>query len=589
MKKRKLIKILASSLGVGGIAVVSATTVISCGSKQDEKLTAFIKAAKAETANNIVKNATPQAANWSYLIDMKDDLKISDTSVKGKVVTITITSASKAETAIFKATYVDGATYKVGDWKCSTPPASTTAGVHSWDEFLAAAKKETSANIIKNSHPPANTWTAGNTFLALTDAIPNVDKKTVTFTIANRQQEQSAQFVSTYTNNRIYQDTDWSLGSQPASDKAGLTFSKQTLPSADSQASGGNVTVKIDNTYYLGAQGGLWSSPDHKTWKKVKLPNFTDLYRVTAITKSGDNIFVGTDWFGPGTAPPEDNGFNHLYVSTDKGLTFNNATISDTADGKTIAGINAMLDVKGILYVGTQYGMWLDETAGTFTHSTAFNAPTTDLTATASQSTITQIILQKNGNILVGTDDNSIFMKTPSGDFTGIRIDGDTTTQANITFINQVKNGDIYLFASGTGKAADKQIATGLYKSTDKGVTWNLVLPAGNDGLVGRSIIQLNTVAYLSTNQGLYISDNEGKDFKINDTLGKGTDVKKVVKMDHTIYAATTKGLLTSAGFGLNYFTSNKTVPVTANINNIQIIGTDIFINSNLTGFYINS
>ncbi len=179
--------------------------------KEINNFIAFTKAAKAESAVNIVKNATPSAGGWNNLPDK--DLSKKFIEAVQNVVVLEITSDSKHEVAHFTATYTNNQTYKVSDWKCSSQPKK----INNFIDFTKDAKAETSINIVKNATPSAYGWNNLGT-KDLSKKFISATNNIVIFEIASDSKNEVAQFSATYIENQAYQVSDWKCSQQPIPD-----------------------------------------------------------------------------------------------------------------------------------------------------------------------------------------------------------------------------------------------------------------------------------------------------------------------------------------------------------------------------------
>ncbi len=171
----------------------------------------FTKAAKNETALNIIKNATPKPIGWDHLVE--SDLTKKLISITNNRVIYKITSVSKNQGAQFSAAYIQNQPYQLSDWKCSAQPKV----LPTFSDFIKLAKAETATNIVKNAKVKAKGW----------DALPKGDlskkfisatNNQVIFDISSKSKTEVATFSATYIKHESYQVSDWTCSSQSVYD-----------------------------------------------------------------------------------------------------------------------------------------------------------------------------------------------------------------------------------------------------------------------------------------------------------------------------------------------------------------------------------
>ncbi len=143
----KLMKKFKSGLiGLGLVIPIASVggVVASCGKKENPPAKPtfgdFTKAAKAETAVNIVAQTKPKG--WESL--PKDDLTKAIPTVVGQTVVVSIASTSTKKTAVFVATYVKDTAYNISSWKCPDGPKATV----SWTTFKTSVESNDAAAIF---------------------------------------------------------------------------------------------------------------------------------------------------------------------------------------------------------------------------------------------------------------------------------------------------------------------------------------------------------------------------------------------------------------------------------------------------------
>ncbi len=216
MKLKKLFKIVIM-ISTTAIPLTSASVILSScghnsGSKKPNKkfsFADFTKAAKAESSINIVNNASPGAKGWHNLVD--NDLTKSNFTMTDNTISVTITSNSLQEDAIFTATYTKDQEYKVNNWACTRDSHPLTT----FTAFVKAAEKESAINIIKYARTKAEGW---DNLVAsdLTKGIPTNNDNSVIMNISSKSLNQTATFTALYSKNTAYSTQDWYCSTQPS-------------------------------------------------------------------------------------------------------------------------------------------------------------------------------------------------------------------------------------------------------------------------------------------------------------------------------------------------------------------------------------
>ncbi len=122
------------------------TTTISCGHKRAPKpppkptFAIFLAEAAAETAIAIVDQTHPTGWDNAQPSELSINQHTNDHQSK-YVVVIIRTLSTKTEEATFTATYIKDQSYKVADWKCSSPPKK----ILSFAEYKAQIETDNSA------------------------------------------------------------------------------------------------------------------------------------------------------------------------------------------------------------------------------------------------------------------------------------------------------------------------------------------------------------------------------------------------------------------------------------------------------------
>ncbi len=586
IKKLRLVKVLTGSLGAVSLLSFGSGIVTSCSKKADNhSLAQFIKSAKAESAANVIKNASIKAQGWAGWVNATS-VFTKEVSTNKMIVIMVINFKSSNEIATFRATYTKGEAYKVDVWKCYDQPKNNDGKIHTELQFRADAQnavliKGAGNDIATKATPSQSGWKSDDGFKVIGALVINNDH-TVTVTIADRKQTQKAVYTATYTSNRTYQTIDWSANGASSISKDDLDFSKIVLPGVESGTENDYVTQTIAGVVYVGGVGGLWSSTDDKTFTKVKMNSdpMTNATKVIGIVEQGSeqqkNVFVATAPVG-GAKPDPNIGLLSAVVTPGTPLIFSSIAGDYFSHSLIMTSIAAY---KEKVYVGTTTGIFKSAGAGNKWLTTNFGG--------ASNYNITKLQFM-NGKIWATTEKNGIWrspVNQPGKDDNG-------TVFSNFEFKNL---GDIKIswmkYTSNNSYAyiASPAAAAGLYVlHTGK--------DDGNDGAVriwtpptakdeAYNISTIGNIIYLSTNVGLYVSPIAASlNLKIDENLGKTISVSNVVIMHDTLYAITNKGLYTSAGYDFDNFNLTTKIQSTK-MDRISTDGTHVFIHETGLGLY---
>ncbi len=592
IKKLRLVKLLTGSLGAVSLLSFGSSIVTSCSKKDavDHTLANFLKSAKAESATNVIKNASPKAQAWNGWLNPASTLTTNVSATK-TVVTMVIDFKSSNEKATFTATYTKGQTYKVDVWKCIIQPANDDGQTHTEAQFISDIQKAiiidgAGNDIATKATPSQSGWKNDDGFKVISALVKNANH-TVTLTVADRKQSQKAVFTATYTLNRTYQTIDWSANGASATNKDDLDFSQIVLPGAQTGTAKDYVTKTIEGTVYVGGVGGLWSSTDDKTFTKVKMnDNLTidSATKVIGIVEQGhSNIFVATTPVS-GTAPNADIGLISAIITPGTPAIF--FTIDPSFISRSII-MTSIVALNDKIYLGTTTGIFKSAGAGNkWLLATYINGPgALNITKLEFMNGKIWAATKENGlwrnpvNSAGKDDDGTVFSK-----FTGFSNleDGKDVTISWMKYIDG--NSYVYIDAASYGvKAGLHALYTGAVDGDD---TSSLAWAPATAADKAYNISSINNEIYLSTNTGIYISPKaKSVNFKINDTLGKTISVLNVVAMHDTLYAITNKGLYTSAGFGLDYFNLSTKLKA-AQMDSLSTDGTHVFIKENASGLY---
>ncbi|MCF6776641.1 PQQ-binding-like beta-propeller repeat protein [Thiotrichales bacterium 19X7-9] len=257
---------------------------------------------------------------------------------------------------------------------------------------------------------------------------------------------------------------------------------------------------------------------------------------------------------------------NGLSISSDNGEHFTSFT---TNDGILSNATNSVSVVNGILYVTTDSGL----------------SVTNDLGETNKKNWLS--ITTDNGllsNALFDTlvTDNAIYVASDKG---LSKVEVDTTDIQNLqdlvfqTILSGVKVYSLK-YTNGILYASTNQ---GLYISYDNGETFTLKNVI--NGLTNSQLWQVSVLGsnlYVATNSGIDVTTTEGLDFTSPTDLNNLT-IKKIIAIGKTLYVATSQGVAISPDNGINwqFSLSNEY------INSIYVNGNSIYAATYANGLYI--
>ncbi len=166
----------------------------------------FKKAAQAESAINILKNATIKA-NWN-IKSATDFIILTSNIVNQNTVIKTIVWQSTKEVVIFSATYHEYQSYKVSDWQCISQPKLAPT----WTDYWHNAYGELAWRIVKNAHPTKTAWINDDNSNFFFKGAKSNRNNTITLYIGNHSRHNAgAGFTAHYNLYHSYNVTDWKL------------------------------------------------------------------------------------------------------------------------------------------------------------------------------------------------------------------------------------------------------------------------------------------------------------------------------------------------------------------------------------------
>ncbi len=323
-----------------------------------------------------------------------------------------------------------------------------------WTEFKDAATHDSALNIIKSTHskqwvnPQAKNLTLGDFFI-------DEYAETISVKITNLLPYSTVKFTIQYPQNDQYNVADWVCNNDY---NFNFSYIANFPDQVDSLTQNTKITntinkiVTIDNTLYVGTQGGLFQSSDGKsfTQNKTVFTPFQPSLSVKLIKKINNVIYLGT-LYG-------------LYQSNDDGKTFifNNSVSKDT--------INKITMINKNIYIGTN-------SSGVYSSSNngkGFARIDSAGDAVANQPNIyytNTVIEEINHNIYIGNQKGNIFLSTNDGKT--FKKQYSFNAKVAISQIKMIK-GILYIGTAFNSQNFDNHSC--LYSSNDMCKTCNRVL-----------------------------------------------------------------------------------------------------------------
>jgi photosystem II stability/assembly factor-like uncharacterized protein len=237
-------------------------------------------------------------------------------------------------------------------------------------------------------------------------------------------------------------------------------------------------TSDSNNLYSASHDYGVFLSTNNgKSWSQSALGNRTTLCIASSPYKTGSdesNLFVGTEV--DGIFHSTDNGESWVQLNT--GLAVGSRLINCI----TVSGTNIFAGINGVLLSANNGASWTSVNSGLKQSSVNFIASSTDAGGT---------------NLFAATDIFGVFTSTNNGT---------SWTQTGLTsgFILALAvsytNGNTNIFA-GT--------SFGLYRSTDKGVSWTLLTNGFANSFISALAVSDSNI-FAATGTGVYLSTNNG-------------------------------------------------------------------------------
>ncbi len=444
-----------------------------------------------------------------------------------------------------------------------------------WTKFEDNAQHDSYLNIIKSSH--SKQWLnpqAKN--LTLDNFQVNEKTKTIAIKIANSNPYSTATFTIQYHQNDKYNAANWVCNNDYSfqlSDVDGFPNQVKSLINNQMIDNSVNQITEINNTLYIGADGGLFQSSDGKRF--IQNTTIKDLVHpsnpIQLIKKINKTIYVGT-LYG-------------LYQSNDDGTTF----ILNTSVNK-LDSINKITIINHKIYIGTNSsGLYSSSDDGkNFARidsagDAVANQPNIYYTNTIIEEINHNIYIgNKKGNIFISTDDGKTFKKRYS--FPHV---------SAITKIINI-NGVIYI---GTSIDSERlYLNSGLYTSTDMCKTCTKVnivgyydvidiIDSNNDILVAvknTDSLDRNT----NTENGVYIS-HDGKSFTKFNLLNQNDHNNYIVgikNINNILYVFANDKYYSSID-QKTFVTYNSDINNVGSFNNINYfaLGAYLYVNQKLT------
>lgn len=322
------------------------------------------------------------------------------------------------------------------------------------------------------------------------------------------------------------------------------------------------------NTWYVGSANGIYSSVDTgMSWQHVPQTGLRFGLRLqNDFILSGDNFLLSYEEIG-------------IYSSE----TGTNWIQSKNGFPPASAIDNCMITVGNDVWSGTHSdGVYVSSNGGdTWNHSGAAN-----ITVDTFPNSIIKSMLYAGNNILLAGgcgDGNGLWRSDDYGDSWTHITDG-----INPNF------GD-FLCVSSLAKSGNNLLAatySGMYYSTDEGLTWQASSGVGNDDYVEGIAVHDNVVCINVTglygNGGIYRSVNNGESF----TFTSGVVVDGV-SMDAdamgNFYAGSLFDVYRSTDNGITWTTAEVGIPPGSGGFAVKAVGQNVFVGNSAGVFYSNN
>ncbi|MCX6320022.1 MAG: Tc toxin subunit A [Bacteroidetes bacterium] len=347
----------------------------------------------------------------------------------------------------------------------------------------------------------------------------------------------------------------------------------------------------LNNILYVGTGNlfgssncnGLWTLKDgDKT--PIQVNEISPSANVLCLLSVGDNLYVGT-WdnniyilnnggllhtsSSPASVHSIQNANNTIYACTYRGLfTSNDAgttwtQLTDLNSKTPFTGFNisCLLFVNGNLFAGTQIqdggnskGLWTSPDGGNTWKPVKVNG------CTGADSSVILYIENFGNTIYVGTGSNGLWTSVDQGN-TWNQVTSISTT-ANVNSIQNICNA-IYVQTD----------TTVLWTSADNGNTWNQVSSIPTAACVN-CIQYIGNALYVGIEYGgVYTCFNGGVTFN----KLYGLNVNAIQNFNTTIYACTSRGILTSADEGNTWQSIDNSTLANSNVNFIQFVNDNLY------------
>jgi Secretion system C-terminal sorting domain len=296
---------------------------------------------------------------------------------------------------------------------------------------------------------------------------------------------------------------------------------------------------------FAGTTAGLFrSTDDGMNWTSIGLQN----YGVNAIAFSSDragstNIFAAT--------------YSGIFLSTDDGSSW-----TAVNNGLTNTWVYSVAAFDSVLYAGTNAGVFLSTNNGSIwspANSGLSNTPVFSIAfldsvtfagtskgafrSTDDGTTWTQLPLVRADIWAFASSDTNLFAGTDSG----LYISSDSGKDWHQTAL---KDSDVDAILVGGTDIYAGAYGGGIYRSTDKGITWNQIDSGLSSALVNSLVYSGTRLIAGTVGGGIFISSDAGDSWTASNTGFTNGEVYAVLPLKEKLLAGTSLGVFLSGDQG---------------------------------------
>jgi ligand-binding sensor domain-containing protein len=313
--------------------------------------------------------------------------------------------------------------------------------------------------------------------------------------------------------------------------------------------------INSSNDIFVGTRfGGVFKSIDNgEHWIQTNAGLVDTLASDLAINSLG-NIFVGTP--------------SGMFISTNDGSSWN--FLDSSIVRKPIYEIEISLNDN--IYVGGNQGVYRSIDNGQ--HFLPVN------NGLPSKRRIISIITDRNNNILVGTEDEGIFIMPDSADYWFPAREGLPIGYATVSYTMEVDSNNTYYCGIWPN---------GLYYSKNLGQNWHSL----NNSLDGKHIksilVDSLDYKYFATNEGLFLFEETEKLWlPLKNGIPENTGFRSLAVKNDTLFAGSELlGMFRSPDCGVTWNAINAGLPDSTTINSILVKENSIYCGTVNRGIYV--